>query len=121
MHVVVQIEISIHQFFKGYVEGQMHKNGWPLMLKLKDWPPPNFFEERLPRHRAEFINALPFHEYTHPECGLLNLAAKVPDNCLKPDLGLRTYISYGTSEELGRGDSVTKLHCDMYDVVSIYQ
>jgi len=114
-----EIEISIQQFFKGYVEGQMHKNGWPLMLKLKDWPPPNFFEERLPRHRAEFINALPFHEYTHPEWGLLNLAAKLPDNCLKPDLGPRTYIAYGTSEELGRGDSVTKLHCDMYDVVNV--
>lgn len=114
-----EIEISVNQFFKGYVEGQMHKNGWPLMLKLKDWPPRNFFEERLPRHRAEFINALPFHEYTHPEWGLLNLAAKLPDNCLKPDLGPRTYIAYGTSEELGRGDSITKLHCDMYDVVNV--
>lgn len=89
------------------------------MIKLKDWPDTCEFEEQLPRHGAEFISALPFKEYTHPRHGLLNLASKWPLNTLKPDLGPKTYIAYGFPEELGRGDSVTKLHCDMSDAVLI--
>lgn len=109
--------INIHQFFKGYLEGRFDSYGWPQFLKLMDWPPSNSLEERLPRHAAEFINFLPFKEYTHPHSGFLNLAVKLPSTTLKPDLGPKTYIAYGFPQELGRGDSVTKLHCNMSDAV----
>ena len=89
------------------------------MLKLKYWPPANLFEECLPRHGAEFIYALPFKEYTHPETGILNLATRLPPSCARTDLGPKTYIAYGTREELVRGDSVTKLHIDMSDAVNV--
>ena len=39
-------------------------------------------------------------------------------NYLKPDLGSKTYIAYEIQEELGRGDSMTKFYCDMFDVVN---
>ncbi|XP_074273934.1 lysine-specific demethylase JMJ26-like isoform X2 [Silene latifolia] len=114
-----EVDINVHKFFRGYTTGDFDKLDWPLVLKLNDWPPDDMFEERLPRHGAEFIRALPFKEYTHPRDGVLNLAAKWPQGYLKPRMGPKTDIAYGFSQELGRGDSVTKLHCDMSDAVNI--
>ncbi|GJV48241.1 JmjC domain-containing protein [Tanacetum coccineum] len=114
-----EVDINVHQFFKWYTDGRHEDNGWPRILKLKDWPPSSLFEERLPRHGVEFITCLPFKEYTHPRDGYLNLAVKLPAKSLKPDMGPKTYIAYGVTQELGRGDSVTKLHCDMSDAVNV--
>lgn len=113
----MQVEVNIHKFFEWYKNGTTDIYGWPLILKLKDWPPSDLFEERLPRHGAEFKNSLPFKAYTDPQNGYLNLATKLPEKSLKPDMGPKTYIAYGVPLELGRGDSVTKLHCDMSDAV----
>ena len=74
----IQVEISTRKFFKGYTEGRKYLNSWPEMLKLKDFPPSDKFEDLLPRHCDEFISALPFREYTDPWVGFLYLAVKLP-------------------------------------------
>ncbi|GAB2233589.1 hypothetical protein Drorol1_Dr00002815 [Drosera rotundifolia] len=114
-----EVDINIHKFFNDYMKLSFDDKGWPEILKLKDWPPSTEFENLLPRHGIEFIKALPFKEYTHPRCGIANLATKLPKRSLKRDMGPKTYIAYGVMQELGRGDSVTKLHCDMSDAVNI--
>ncbi|BBN12043.1 hypothetical protein Mp_5g16950 [Marchantia polymorpha subsp. ruderalis] len=112
-------KIGIRQFFTGYEKGFLEKDGRARLLKLSDWPPTNEFNERLRRHGAEFITALPFQDYSHPTKGYLNLATKLPKKVVKPDLGPKTYIAYGNRTELAKGNSVTKLHCDMSDAVNI--
>ncbi|KAL8064507.1 hypothetical protein ABFX02_01G095500 [Erythranthe guttata] len=114
-----EVDINIHHFFKGYSKGRLDSKGWPEILKLKDWPPSTLFGQKFPRHNAEFLSCLPFKEYSHPDNGYLNLAVKLPKGSLKPDMGPKTYIAYGFNEELVRGDSVTKLHCDMSDAVNV--
>ncbi|KAL5539692.1 hypothetical protein UlMin_042240, partial [Ulmus minor] len=113
-----EADINIHQFFTGYVKGWFDCENWPRILKLKDWPPSIRFEERLPRHGAEFISCLPFKEYTNPNNGILNIAVKMPFS-VNPVMEPKTDIAYGVSQELGRGDSVTKLHSGKADTVNV--
>ncbi|XP_050381358.1 lysine-specific demethylase JMJ26-like [Argentina anserina] len=113
------IDVNMHKFFTGYSEGMFDTKDCPRILKLKDWPPSTDFDKRLPRHGKEFVSCLPFKEYTHPTASTLNLVCHLPKRAVKPDLGPKTYIAYGIAQELGRGDSVTKLHCDMSDAVNI--
>ncbi|MCD7460409.1 hypothetical protein HAX54_043504 [Datura stramonium] len=63
---------------------------WAIGIELGTY---GSFDERLPRHGAEFSSCLPFMEYTHPQYGYLNLALRLPDSCSKPDLGPKAYIA----------------------------
>ncbi|KHN19103.1 60S ribosomal protein L22-2 [Glycine soja] len=105
-------------FMKGYFEGHILENGWPQLLKLKDWPTPSASEEFLLYQRPEFISKLPLLQYIHSKWGLafFNVVAKLPHYSLRNDVGPKIYISYGISDELRRGDSVTNLHFNMRDM-----
>ncbi|GMP61366.1 hypothetical protein CsSME_00023861 [Camellia sinensis var. sinensis] len=105
-----EVNIELGQFIMGYSKGRIHENGWPQMLKLKDWPSPTAPEDFLLYQRPNFISKLPLLEYIHSKWGLLNVAAKLPHYSLQNDVGPKIFISYGMNEELGRGDSVNNLH-----------
>ncbi|KAI3951850.1 hypothetical protein MKX01_021588 [Papaver californicum] len=107
-----EVKVKIVDFFRGYSEGLMLPNMWPEMYKLKH-------VVLLPRHYIEFVSSLPYQQYTNLKRGFLNLATKLPPKSLKSDFGPKPYIAYGHAEELGRGDSVTKLHCEMSDAVNV--
>ncbi|KAF5201386.1 Lysine-specific demethylase jmj25 [Thalictrum thalictroides] len=113
------VDIELGQFIKGYTEGRFNENGWPEMLTLKDWSSPGASEEFLLYQRPEFLSKLPLLEHIHSKRGLLNVAAKLPYYSLQNDVGPKIYITYGTYEELGGGDSVTNLHTNMCDMVHI--
>ncbi|CAL5442979.1 unnamed protein product [Camellia sinensis] len=114
--IVKEVNIELGQFIMGYSKGRIHENGWPQMLKLKDWPSPTAPEDFLLYQRPNFISKLPLLEYIHSKWGLLNVAAKLPHYSLQNDVGPKIFISYGMNEELGRGDSVNNLHFSMRDM-----
>jgi len=87
----------------------------PMLLKLKDWPPSEDLANYMPRRFNDIINTYPLHEYTHRE-GVFNLAGYLPDYCLKPELGPKMYIAYGSALYSNKGS--TNLHIDMSDAVN---
>ncbi|KAK1426058.1 hypothetical protein QVD17_14726 [Tagetes erecta] len=113
-----EVTLNLSKFCSGYSAGQF-KQGLPLILKLEDWKPSCLSDGEWPRHFVEFINCLPFKDYTNPDNGYLNMAVKLPDLSLKPDMGPKMDIAYGVEEEMEYGDSVTKLRYEKADTVNV--
>ena len=89
--------------------------GTPMLMKLKDWPPSSDIAEYMPKRFADLFRAFPMKNYTMRE-GTLNLAGYLPEYCLKPELGPKMYIAYGSA--LYSGKASTNLHIDMSDAVN---
>ncbi|XP_047509324.1 lysine-specific demethylase 3A isoform X1 [Pieris napi] len=88
------------------------ERGAPMVLKLKDWPPGEDFAELLPTRFDDLMRVLPLGEYTSRN-GKLNLAARLPECFVRPDLGPKMYTAYG-----GAGGT-TNLHLDVSDAVNV--
>ncbi|KAJ9136251.1 hypothetical protein P3X46_033343 [Hevea brasiliensis] len=114
-----EVEIGIKQLFMGPFKGPTHTNLWHEKLKLKGWLSSHLFQEHFPAHYAEILHALPLPEYMDPVSGVLNIAAELPEEIMKPELGPCVYISYGSGENIVQADSVAKLRYDSYDMVNI--
>lgn len=87
-----------------------------MLLKLKDWPPGEDFAEMLPTRFADLMKVLPLSEYTHRN-GRLNLASRLPDCFVRPDLGPKMYNAYGSALYPSKG--TTNLHLDISDAVNV--
>ncbi|PSN38314.1 hypothetical protein C0J52_23730 [Blattella germanica] len=92
------------------------ERGNPMLLKLKDWPPGEDFAEMLPSRFSDLMKVLPLSEYTH-RTGRLNLASRLPDCFVRPDLGPKMYNAYGSALYPSKG--TTNLHLDISDAVNV--
>ncbi|KAG8233060.1 hypothetical protein J437_LFUL012936 [Ladona fulva] len=92
------------------------EKGQPMLLKLKDWPPGEDFAETLPARFADLMKALPLTEYTHRN-GRLNIASRLPECFVRPDLGPKMYNAYGSAMHPTKG--TTNLHLDVSDAVNV--
>jgi len=90
--------------------------GNPMLLKLKDWPPGEDFAEMLPSRFSDLMRVLPLAEYTH-RTGRLNLASRLPECFVRPDLGPKMYNAYGSALYPTKG--TTNLHLDISDAVNV--
>lgn len=110
---------QMRKFWDGftYVDKRIEdEDGEPLLLKLKDWPPTDDFAQTLPSRFQDLMAVLPLPEYTLRD-GKLNLASRLPTEFMKPDLGPKMYIAYGSGTPLDKG--TTNLHLDVSDVVNV--
>lgn len=92
------------------------KNGDQMLLKLKDWPPGEDFAEILPTRFNDLMRCLPLGDYTKRD-GKFNLASRLPNIFVKPDLGPKMYNAYGSALHPTKG--TTNLHLDISDAVNV--
>ena len=102
--------------FENYNKRLKDDKGNPMILKLKDWPPGEDFAEFLPKRFKDLMEKLPLGDYTRRD-GILNLAGRLPECFVKPDLGPKMYIAYGSA--LHPNKASTNLHLDISDAVNV--
>ncbi|EZA53219.1 Lysine-specific demethylase 3B, partial [Ooceraea biroi] len=102
--------------FENFSKRLKDERGNPMLLKLKDWPPGEDFAELLPSRFTDLMKVLPLSEYTHRN-GRLNLASRLPNCFVRPDLGPKMYNAYGSALHPNKG--TTNLHLDISDAVNV--
>lgn len=74
------------------------------------------FSEMLPTRFKDLLQGLPLPEYTH-RTGVFNIASRLPDYFVRPDLGPKMYNAYGSALHPMVGS--TNLHLDISDAVNL--
>nr|XP_047125322.1 uncharacterized protein LOC101235905 isoform X2 [Hydra vulgaris] len=108
----------VNLFWRGFesVSDRPIFDGSTALLKLKDWPSGDDFQDKLPERFQDLMKALPAPYYTHRN-GQLNLAARLPKFFAVPDLGPKMYNAYGSASHASAG--TTNLHLDISDATNV--
>lgn len=114
-------DVKVRDFWDGFqvIRKRLQDNeGNPMVLKLKDWPPGEDFRDMMPTRFDDLMENLPLPEYTKRD-GRLNLAARLPNFFVRPDLGPKMYNAYGLTSTEDRKVGTTNLHLDVSDAVNV--
>nr|XP_020478185.1 lysine-specific demethylase 3B isoform X2 [Monopterus albus] len=114
-------DVKVRDFWDGFqviTKRLQDADGRPMVLKLKDWPPGEDFRDMMPTRFDDLMENLPLPEYTKRD-GRLNLAARLPNFFVRPDLGPKMYNAYGLISTEDRKVGTTNLHLDVSDAVNV--
>ncbi|XP_069052136.1 lysine-specific demethylase 3B isoform X3 [Lepisosteus oculatus] len=114
-------DVKVRDFWDGFevISKRLQgTDGQPMVLKLKDWPPGEDFRDMMPTRFEDLMENLPLPEYTKRD-GRLNLAARLPNFFVRPDLGPKMYNAYGLISAEDRKVGTTNLHLDVSDAVNV--
>ncbi|XP_041845764.1 lysine-specific demethylase 3B isoform X2 [Melanotaenia boesemani] len=114
-------DVKVRDFWDGFqiISKRLQDNdGSPMVLKLKDWPPGEDFRDMMPTRFDDLMENLPLPEYTKRD-GRLNLASRLPNFFVRPDLGPKMYNAYGLISTEDRKVGTTNLHLDVSDAVNV--
>ncbi|XP_030635590.1 lysine-specific demethylase 3B isoform X2 [Chanos chanos] len=114
-------DVKVRDFWDGFqvISKRLQGgDGQPMVLKLKDWPPGEDFRDMMPTRFDDLMENLPLPEYTKRD-GRLNLASRLPNFFVRPDLGPKMYNAYGLISTEDRKVGTTNLHLDVSDAVNV--
>ncbi|XP_066505214.1 lysine-specific demethylase 3B isoform X2 [Hoplias malabaricus] len=114
-------DVKVRDFWDGFqvISKRLQgSDGQPMVLKLKDWPPGEDFRDMMPTRFDDLMDNLPLPEYTKRD-GKLNLASRLPNFFVRPDLGPKMYNAYGLISTEDRKVGTTNLHLDVSDAVNV--
>uniref|UniRef100_A0A7N4P921 Lysine-specific demethylase n=1 Tax=Sarcophilus harrisii TaxID=9305 RepID=A0A7N4P921_SARHA len=111
---------TVGDFWDGFedIPSRLKNDDEPMVLKLKDWPPGEDFRDMMPSRFEDLMTNIPLPEYTRRD-GKLNLASRLPNYFVRPDLGPKMYNAYGLITPEDRKYGTTNLHLDISDAANV--
>ncbi|XP_036894900.1 lysine-specific demethylase 3A [Sturnira hondurensis] len=111
---------TVGDFWDGFedIPNRLKNEKEPMVLKLKDWPPGEDFRDMMPSRFDDLMANIPLPEYTRRD-GKLNLASRLPNYFVRPDLGPKMYNAYGLITPEDRKYGTTNLHLDVSDAANV--